>query len=124
MEFKLPQEYERQMQMLGALYDEASADMLEAGARVVRDALRDTKFGKYLKIKKPKKNRYGWFIQVQYSGKTTSGTKAAIAATVYEFGRGGRAPQPARPEVRAKVKGVESEAVKAMQDALDARLKT
>ncbi len=124
MDFKLPPEYEREMQKLGNLYDDASADMCDAAAKVVAAALRGTKFGKYLKIKKPKKNQWGWFSQVQYRGTTESGTKAAIAATVYEFGRGGKAPQPARPEVRAKVKGAEAEAVKAMQEVLEAKLKT
>jgi hypothetical protein len=124
MEFKLPQEYEKLMNKLGDLYDDASEEMLSAGAGVVANALRGTKFGKYVKIKKPKKNQYGWFAQVQFKGRVKSGTKAAIAATVYEFGRGGRAPQPARPQIRTAAKGAEGAAVKAMQDVLEAKLQT
>lgn len=122
-DFKLPPEYERMMNKLENLYDEASEDMLNAGAQVVAGALKETKFGKYVKIKKPKKNKLGWFAQVQFRGKTSSGTKAAIAATVYEYGRGGRAPQPARPQIRRAIKSVEGEAVNAMQRALEAKLK-
>lgn len=122
MQFKVPKEFDRMMDSLGNLYDDACEDVLNAGAAVVARALKGTKFGKYVKIKKPKKNKFGWFAQVQFRGKTKSGASAGLAATVHEYGRGGNNPQPARPEIRAKVRSVEDEAVDAMQNALEAKL--
>jgi hypothetical protein len=121
--FEMSPEWEKAMYKLDTLYDDVSADMLNAGTAVVAGRLKGTKFGKYVKVKKPKKNQYGWFSQVQFRGTVESGTKAAIAATVYEYGRGGRAPQPARPEIRPTVQASEGEAVKAMEEVLKEALK-
>lgn len=114
---------DKKLNKLETLYDDASEGMLNAGAEVVANRLRKTKFGKYVRTKKPKKNKFGWFTQVIFKGKTESGASAALAASVYEFGRGGYHRQPARPEIRPAVRSVEKETVQAMEDALDKELK-
>ena len=117
--FNVSPEWERALLKLDKGYDDLCEKMLNAGNKVAAAALSGTKFGKYLKAKKPKHNQYGWFSQVQFKGKTKSGTKAAIAATVYEFGRGGHNPQPARPEIRAKIQAAESGVAKAMEQVAE-----
>ena len=114
------------MGKLDNLYDDACEDMLKTGGEIVKNRLKaaNSTFSKYVKLKRPKKNQYGWFTYVSFEGKTSSGTRANTAAFVYEYGRGGRAPQPARPFVRNAVKSCEGEAIKAMQDVLEAKLKT
>ena len=122
----MSKDWERMMGKLDNLYDDACEDMLNAGGEIVKNRLKaaNSTFSKYVKLKRPKKNQYGWFSQVQFKGTTSSGASAALAVTVYEYGRGGRAPQPARPFVRNAVKSCEGEVVKAMDDVLEAKLKT
>lgn len=115
---------EKKINRLGDRYDAVCEDMLSAGANVVAGRLQRTKFGKYVKINKPKKNQYGWFAQVVFKGKTSSGAAAALAASVHEFGRGGKNPQPARPEIRPASAAAEADAVKAMEEVLNKELKS
>lgn len=117
--FNVSPEWERALLKLDNGYDNLCEKMLVAGNKVAKAALAGTKFGKYLKAIKPKRNQYGWFSQVQFKGETSSGAPAAIAATVYEFGRSGYNPQPARPEIRAKIKAAESGVVKAMEQVAE-----
>lgn len=127
--FEISPEWERALQKLDGLYDEVAPKMLEKADAIVAAALKSTKFGKYVKVKKPKKNKYGWFSQVQFRGKTSSGEPAAKAATVYEYGRNvdaskdGISIQPARPEIRPKVASVEPEAINAMEQVMEEALK-
>ena len=121
--FEMSKEWEVAMSKLGTLYDDTAEDMLSAGAAITAGKLKSTKFGKYVKIKKPKKNKFGWFAQVQFRGKTSSGASAALAASVYEYGRQGKNPQPARPEIRPAVQSAEPEAVAAMERVLEEALK-
>ncbi len=99
------------MQKLGTLYDDTAEDMLKAGAAVLAARLKaaGAEFAKYIKVRKPKKNKYGWFAQIHFSGKTSSGAPAALAANVCEYGRGGDNPQPARPFVRPTIEPSEKE---------------
>ena len=124
-EFKMDAGWERSMQKLGTLYDDTAEDMLKAGAVVLAARLKSAgaEFAKYIKVKKPKKNKYGWFAQIHFSGNTSSGAPAALAANVYEFGRGGDNPQPARPFVRTAIESSEKEVVGAMQTVLEEALK-
>lgn len=124
--FEVSKDFERKLNQLDRLYDDACEDMLKTGGAILRDRLKaaSSTFAKYVKLKRPKKNQYGWFTYASFEGKTSSGTPANTAAFVYEYGRGGRAPQPARPFIRRTVKGCEGEVVKAMDDVLEARLKT
>lgn len=119
VKFSVSPEWEKKLNSLTGMYDDVCKKMLDAGAKVMHQRLKQTKFGKYLRKRRPKKNKYGWFIQVQYKGNVKSGTPAAIAATVYEYGRGGRAPQPARPQIRPAIQNMEGEVVEAMDVALD-----
>jgi hypothetical protein len=88
--------YEAMLSRLQGETDNIIKKMLSAGASVVLDALKQASstFSKYWKIKPPKKNQYGWFAQVQFKGKTSSGAPAALAANVSEYGRQGNNPQP------------------------------
>ncbi len=125
LEFKMDAGWERAMQKLDTLYDDTAEDMLNAGAAVLARRLKSAgeEFAKYIKIKKPMKNKYGWFAQIHLSGKTSSGSPAALAANVYEYGRGGENPQPARPFVRPTIESSEKEVVGAMQTVLEEALK-
>ena len=117
-QFKMSPGFEQAMYRLGDLYDNVAPKMLKAGQAVLYEKLRPTKFGKYYKLKSPKKNRMGWFAQIQINGKTETGAPAALAATVYEYGRQGYHPQPARPEIRQVVNAAEAETVRAMEEVL------
>ncbi len=77
------------------------------------------KFAKYWKVKAPKHNAYGWFSQIQLKGKTSSGAPASVAATVYEFGRGGEHPQTARPFIGPTIKNIEEDVQIIMQNTYD-----
>ena len=125
LEFKMDAGWERAMQKLGTLYDDTAEDMLRAGTEVLASRLKaaGAEFAKYIKIKKPKKNKFGWFSQIHFSGTTSSGAPAALAANVYEYGRGGEKPQPARPFVRPTIESSEKEVVDAMQSVLEEALK-
>lgn len=115
----LSKEFEYAMMKLDKLFDEVAPKMLQAGEQVVAAELRKTKFGKYVKVLKPEKNKYGdWFAQIQFKGTTSSGAPASLAATVYEFGRQGHNPQPARPEIRGTVANAKPDAQKAMENVL------
>jgi hypothetical protein len=108
---------------LDTLYDDTCEDMLNAGANVVAGKLKKTKFGKYVKIRKPTKNKFGWFAQVLFKGTTRTGAPAGLAAAVYEYGRQGNNPQPARPEIRSTVQSAERETVDTMERVLEEALK-
>jgi HK97 gp10 family phage protein len=125
LEFKMDAGWERAMHKLGTLYDDTAEDMLRAGTAVLAARLKSAGavFAKYIKIKKPSKNKYGWFAQIYFSGKTSSGAPAGLAANVYEYGRGGENPQPARPFVRPTIESSEKEVVDAMQTVLEEALK-
>ena len=125
--------YIEMVSKLGDMYDPIMMRVIKAGTKVALSALKsaNSTFAKYLKAKAPKKNEYGWFGQVQFKGNTSSGESAAKAATVNEYGRaagtytdkkGHKRPyhaQPARPWIRAAVKGSEAEVTAAMQEEYD-----
>mgnify|MGYP007000716592 CR=1 FL=1 len=118
---------------LGDGYDRIMPRVIKAGQKIVSNALKSANkaFSKYIKNSSPKKNTYGWFAQVQFKGKTSSGESAAKAASVYEYGRKGGTytdrkghtrpfhAQPARPWIRATAQSVEGEVVAAMQEEYD-----
>lgn len=79
----------------------------------------NAKFSKYVKMKVARKNQFGWFAQVQFRGKTESGTSAALAVNVYEHGRGGKNAQRARPWLNAACVAAEPECVAEMQRVYD-----
>lgn len=121
-------EYNAMLAKLGDSYDATAKRMLQAGIAVAKRALAaaNSKFAKYLRVKSPKRNAYGWFAQVHFEGKTSSGAPAAKAVTVYEHGRaageknGRKYPaQPARPWINKACAAVESEVVAAMQQVYD-----
>ncbi|MEL7609495.1 MAG: hypothetical protein AAGU74_08300 [Bacillota bacterium] len=120
--FEVSPAWEKKLMQMETGYDNLCKKMLEAGTKVAAAALKSTKFGKYVRVKKPKRNQYGWFAQVQFNGKTSSGAPASLAATVYEYGRQGKNPQPARPEIRAKIQAAESAVVEAMEAVLEEEL--
>lgn len=125
--------YIEMVSKLGDMYDPIMMRVIKAGQMVVLGAMRaaNAMFANFLKGTTPKKNEYGWFAQVQFKGKTSSGESAAKAASVYEYGRGAgtytdkkghKRPyhaQPARPWIRAAVKGSEAEVTAAMQSEYD-----
>ncbi|MEA4869900.1 MAG: hypothetical protein VB062_04600 [Christensenella sp.] len=121
-------DYVQMLAKFGDKQDEALRKMVNSGARVVYQKVKsaNTVFSKYVKLKLGKKNQYGWFAQVQFKGKTSSGAAAGRALTVYEHGRAagtknGRSypAQPARPWIDAACASVEPEAVKAMEEVYD-----
>ena len=125
--------YIEMVSKLGDMYDPIMMRVIKAGQMVVLGAMRaaNAMFANFLKGTTPKKNEYGWFAQVQFKGKTSSGESAAKAASVYEYGRragtytdkkGHKRPyhaQPARPWIRATIKNAEPKAVQAMQEEYD-----
>lgn len=125
--------YIEMVSKLGNMYDPIMMRVIKAGRKVILDAMRaaNATFANFLKGTTPKKNEYGWFAQVQFKGKTSSGESAAKAASVYEYGRragtytdkkGHKRPyhaQPARPWIRATIKNAEPKAVQAMQEEYD-----
>lgn len=125
--------YIEMVSRLGNMYDPIMMRVIKAGRKVILDAMRaaNATFANFLKGTSPKKNEYGWFAQVQFKGKTSSGESAAKAASVYEYGRGAgtytdkngnKRPyhaQPARPWIRATIKNAEPKAVQAMQEEYD-----
>ena len=110
---------------LGDSYDSIMPKVIKAGRSVLLKALKfgHPKFGKYAKPTPPKKNDYGWFAQVKFTGTTSSGAKAGLAVGVNEYGRQGKRPQPARPWVRATIAGAESAAMSAMEKTYDEAVK-
>ncbi|PWM62168.1 MAG: hypothetical protein DBX63_06590 [Clostridia bacterium] len=125
--------YIKMLERLGNASDPIIIRTIKAGTKAALSALKsaNSTFAKYLKAKAPKKNEYGWFAQVQFKGKTSSGESAAKAASVYEYGRKGGTytdrkghtrpfhAQPARPWIRATAQSVEGEVVAAMQEEYD-----
>lgn len=125
--------YIEMVSRLGNMYDPIMMRVIKAGRKVILDAMRaaNATFANFLKGTSPKKNEYGWFAQVQFKGKTSSGESAAKAASVYEYGRKGGTytdrkghtrpfhAQPARPWIRATAQSVEGEVVAAMQEEYD-----
>ena len=85
--------------------------------------LANTTFQRFWKANKPKHNNLGWFVAVVLKGKTSSGTPAALAANVYEYGRGGKHPQPARPFIRKTLKDCEGQVQDIMQGTYDRYMK-
>lgn len=121
IEFKGVNSYEDMLARLGDHSDEIQEKMVNAGLRVLFSKLKaaNAKFSRYLRVKKAKKNQYGWFAQVQFKGKTKAGVPAALAANVYEHGRGGRNSQPARPWIGAASSAARDEAVYEMNRVYD-----
>jgi len=121
VEFKGMENYEQMLARLGDQSDEIQKKMVTAGLRVLYAKLKaaNTTFSKYLKKKSARKNQFGWFAQVQFKGKTESGVSAALAANVYEHGRGGKNRQPARPWINAACAAAEGEAVQEMSRVYD-----
>ena len=125
--------YIKMLERLGNASDPIIIRTIKAGTTAALSALKsaNSTFAKYLKAKAPKKNEYGWFGQVQFKGNTSSGESAAKAATVNEYGcaagtytdkKGHKRPyhaQPARPWIRAAVKGSEAKVTAAMQEEYD-----
>ncbi len=113
--------YEKMLAKLGDSTDSVLKTMVNAGLRILYARIKsaNAKFSKYIKMKAARKNQYGWFAQVQFRGKTESGTPAALAVNVYEHGRGGNNAQPARPWLNAACSAAEPECVAEMQKIYD-----
>lgn len=118
VEFEGMDDYLTMLQRLEYYWQPTLQKMLNEGAKVVKTKLSiaGPKFAKYLKVKRAKKNEYGWFAQVQFRGTTSSGMPASLAAMVYEHGRGGKNPQHARPFIYKTCKAAEPEVFEKMQD--------
>ncbi len=114
-------EYEQMLAKLGDSTDNVLKEMVSAGLRILYAKIKSANatFAKYVKMKSARKNQYGWFAQVQFRGKTESGTPAALAVNVYEHGRSGKHTQPARPWLNATCSAVEPECVEEMQRIYD-----
>jgi len=114
-------EYEQMLTKLGDSTDRVLKEMVSAGLRILYAKIKNANatFTKYAKMKAARKNQYGWFAQVQFRGKTESGTPAALAVNVYEHGRSGKNAQPARPWLNSACAAVEPECVAEMQKIYD-----
>ncbi len=114
-------EYEQMLAKLGDSTDSVLKEMVSAGLRILYARIKSANatFARYVKMKAARKNAYGWFAQVQFRGKTESGTPAALAVNVYEHGRGGKNAQPARPWLNAACASAEPECVAEMQRIYD-----
>lgn len=113
--------FEQMLAKLGDSTDSVLKQMVSAGLRILYARIKNAnaKFAKYAKMKAARKNTYGWFAQVQFTGKTESGAPAALAVNVYEHGRGGKSAQPARPWLNAACASAETECVAEMQRIYD-----
>ena len=137
-EFEGAEDYDKAIVKLGDLYGPTCMRMLNRAVEIMTAALKraNSVFAKYVRGKKAKHNEYGWFAQVHFGGHfinrgDATGTSAARAAVIYEYGRaagsyvdsnGHTRPvhaQPARPWIRAAAKSVEGEVVAAMQEEYD-----
>lgn len=114
-------EYEQMLAKLGDGTDRVLKEMVSVGLRILYAKIKSANamFAKYVKMKAARKNPYGWFAQVQFRGKTESGTPAALAVNVYEHGRSGKNAQPARPWLNAACSAIEPECVAEMQKVYD-----
>lgn len=114
-------EYEKMLSKLGDSTDNVLKSMVNAGLKILYAKIKSANatFAKYVKMKAARKNQYGWFAQVQFKGKTESGTPAALAVNVYEHGRSGKNAQPARPWLNAACAAAEPECVAEMQKIYD-----
>lgn len=136
--FEGAEDYDKAIVKLGDLYGPTCERMLNRAVKIMKDALKraNSVFAKYVRGKKAKHNKYGWFAQVHFGGHfinrgDATGTSAARAAVIYEYGRaagsyvdskGHTRPvhaQPARPWIRATAQSVEGEVVAAMQEEYD-----
>ena len=113
--------YEQMLAKLGDSTDSVLKTMVNAGLRILYARIKsaNAKFSKYVKMKAARKNQYGWFAQVQFRGKTESGTPAALSVNVYEHGRSGKNAQPACPWLNAACAAAEPECVAEMQRIYD-----
>ena len=113
--------YEKMLAKLGDSTDSVLKTMVNAGLRILYTKIKSANatFARYVKMKAARKNQYGWFSQVQFRGKTESGTPAALAVNVYEHGRDGNHAQPARPWLNAACSAAEPECVAEMQKIYD-----
>jgi hypothetical protein len=113
-------EYEKMLTKLGDNTDSVCKKMVNAGLKILHAKIKSANatFSKYAKTKAARKNQWGWFAQVQFKGKTESGTPAALALNVYEHG-GGKQMQPARPWLKGACAAVEAECVAEMQRVYD-----
>ncbi len=113
--------YEQMLAKLGDNTDSVLKQMVGAGLRILYRTIKgaNSTFARYAKMKAARKNQYGWFAQVQFKGKTESGTPAALAVNVYEHGRSGTNAQPARPWLNAACSAAEPECVAEMQRIYD-----
>lgn len=113
--------YEKMLAMLGDSTDSVLKQMVSAGLRILYMKIKTASatFARHAKMKAARKNAYGWFAQVQFRGKTESGTPAVLALNVYEHGRSGNNAQPARPWLNAACAAAEPECVAEMQRIYD-----
>lgn len=142
-EFKGINEYDKMLVKLGDQYDPICQSMLSKAVQIAANALRQATsvFAKHIKPKKAKHNQYGWFAQVHFGGQiknrsnTGSGTNAARAAVIYEYGRTAGTytdkkghkrhfpAQPARPFIKRSMAECEQQVVDAMQEVYDEAVK-
>jgi len=118
---KLSSDLDKQLMKLQNT-DAIMPKMLEAGVRVVSARLKagaHDKFVRFITVEKPKKSKSGWFARIVFKGKTSSGADAGLAVGVYEYGRQGYHPQPARPHIRQIIEESSDEASRAMQGVLE-----
>ena len=113
--------YEKMLAKLGDSTDSVLKSMVSAGLRILYTKIKsaNSTFARYVKMKAARKSAYGWFAQVQFRGKTESGTPAALAVNVYEHGRSGKNAQRARPWLNAACAAAEPECVAEMQRIYD-----
>ena len=113
--------YEKMLAKLGDSTDSVLKSMVSAGLRILYTKIKsaNSTFTRYVKMKAARKNAYGWFAQVQFRGKTESGTPVALAVNVYEHGRSSSNAQPARPWLNAACAAAEPECIAEMQKIYD-----
>ena len=113
--------YEQMLAKLGDNTDSVLKSMVSAGLRILYAKVKSAHgtFTRYVRMKAARKNQYGWFAQLQFKGKTESGTPAVLALNVYEHGRSGSNAQPARPWLNSACSGAEPECVAEMQRIYD-----
>ncbi|MEE0681461.1 MAG: hypothetical protein ACLVML_09070 [Candidatus Gastranaerophilaceae bacterium] len=89
MEFTGMDEYVEMLKNLGERYNETCKRMLNAAVAILLAALKraGSPFSDKIYAQAPKKNAYGWWSMVKVKGRTSTGTTANRAATVYEHGR-------------------------------------
>ena len=124
-------EWKGDVEMQAALYNAEMKlpsivqEMLKSASQFLLFELQNANdtFRRFWKANPAKKNQWGWFVKIGLKGKTASGTPAALAANVSEYGRQGYHPQPARPFIKKTLQDAEEDVENIMQSTFDQKMK-